>query len=117
MDWKDQLAALQPLLPEGSPENENETAISSPEKPDPTKKPTVNVIYERKGRAGKSATILEGFGQIPEERLLALAALLKSRLGIGGSARGGEILLQGDQRSERLKAILESEGFKVKGCL
>lgn len=112
MDWKEQLAALQGNLPEDQAEE-----ISHNEKSEPKKGQvrTVNVVFERKGRGGKSATIIEGFGDMADEEILALAARLKSRLGIGGSARGGEILLQGDQRNARLKEMLLAEGFKTKG--
>lgn len=113
MDWKDQLAALQDsgILPEG-PETDEETSLPTPKR---EKKPVLNVMFERKGRGGKSATIIEGFAEIPDAEVSALAAKLKSKLGIGGSTRGGEILLQGDQRSPRLKQLLAEEGYKSKG--
>lgn len=67
---------------------------------------------ERKGRGGKTATIIEGFTGTDDE-LKALATRLKQQLGVGGSARGGEILIQGDCR-QRLREILAKE-FIVKG--
>ncbi len=116
MDWKDTLGSL---LASGSlPEDGREETATSPE-PAPAKdiapKPILNVVFERKGRGGKSATIIEGFGDMEESEIAALAARLKGKLGIGGSARGGEILLQGDQRTSRLKDLLATEGFKTKG--
>lgn len=67
---------------------------------------------ERKGRGGKTATIIEGFPGSDSE-LKALATRLKQQLGVGGSARGGEILIQGDCR-QRLRELL-SHDFIVKG--
>lgn len=112
MDWKEQLASLQGSLPESPAED-----ISTAETPKTKKNQvrTLNVVFERKGRGGKSATIIEGFGDMEADEVSALAGRLKSRLGIGGSARGGEILLQGDQRTPRLKELLHAEGFKTKG--
>ncbi len=114
MDWKDQLGALlnSGELPEGP-----DTPASPESNPETEKKklPGLNVVFERKGRGGKSATIIEGFGNQTDKEIADLAARLKSRLGIGGSARGGEILLQGDQRSPRLKELLNAEGYKTKG--
>lgn len=81
----------------------------------PAGRPSVNVTihYERKHRGGKEATILSGFDEWPEEDVRALAARLKQRLGTGGSARGGEILLQGDRR-DILRHILPEFGIKVR---
>lgn len=88
-------------------------AASEAHRFDPAKHPAVHVITERKGRGGKTATIIEGFVCDPEE-LKEVAASLKSALGTGGSARGGEILIQGDCR-ERVKERLHKMGFKTKG--
>ena len=70
------------------------------------------VSMERKGRAGKTATIVEGFS--PDDDIAAIASKLKTRLGTGGSARGCEILIQGDRRAD-VAAILRELGHKVKG--
>lgn len=115
MDWKDSLGALlnSGAIPEAeeteSPNTEKENNASTS-----SAKGVVNVIYERKGRGGKPATILE-CRDLDDIQTRELAARLKSALGIGGSARDNEILLQGDQRHERLKTILRKEGFRIKG--
>ena len=110
-DWKDALAALGNTLPEGD-ENIRETASESNEKKNTPK--SVTLFYEKKGRAGKPATILADFAGVDEKDLSVLASELKSRLGTGGSVRGGEILIQGDRRND-LRALLSARGFKVKG--
>lgn len=116
MDWKDTLGALLSSgnLPEGEAAAPDTATIKEANK-ESLKKGVLNVVFERKGRGGKSATIIEGFDNMPDSEIAALATRLKSKLGIGGSARGGEILLQGDQRKGRLKELLIAEGFKTKG--
>lgn len=75
-------------------------------------KTRLDIILERKGRAGKQATIVTGF-VCDDEALKALASRIKSSLGVGGSARGGEILIQGDFRQRVLDQLL-SMGFKAR---
>lgn len=65
-----------------------------------------------KGRKGAGVTRLTGI-ELDGARLEALAKRLKRRCGVGGAIREGAIELQGDQR-ERLKTLLEGEGFRVK---
>ncbi len=72
----------------------------------------MDVVLEKKGRAGKQATIICGF-QGSDEDLLDLASMLKRKLATGGSARGGEILIQGDRRKEVVD-ILKSLGYKAR---
>ncbi len=76
----------------------------------------IQIFFEKKGRAGKPATIIDGFPSDGSEDKICneLAGTLKKRLGRGGSARGGEILIQGDCR-ESLRKILRELGYEVKG--
>lgn len=109
-DWKDALAGLMASgnLPEGEADAHNEP---TEEKVRQTE--ALNIVYERKGRGGKSATIIEGF-TLPDNEVEEIAKQLRRTLGTGGSSRGGEILLQGDCRrkvADRLKEL----GFRVKG--
>lgn len=109
-DWKDALSALKdsgavPVdnTPDPEPEKSDDAKIQS--------SPLI-VAIDRKGRKGKTATIIEGFSG-SEEALDNLARALKQKLGTGGSARGGEILIQGDRKKE-VADILKGMGFKVK---
>jgi translation initiation factor 1 len=72
------------------------------------KKPSfrLDIVLEKKGRGGKQATIICGF-EGSDEELQELASVIKKRLATGGSARGGEILVQGDRRQDVLKLLKE----------
>lgn len=98
------LAALRDTLPEG----EEPKAESTPQSKE--KKPKLAIHFERKGRAGKEATIISGFDC--EEQAAETGAALRRSLGTGGSARGTEVLLQGDRREAARKA-LQALGFRL----
>ena len=104
-DWRDRLAALR-----GDMEPDNEQCETPAPVEAEVHQGRLDIVYEKKGRAGKPATIICGF-TIGDEKVEALASRLKKRMGCGGSARGGEILLQGDRRREAA-ALLADEGFK-----
>lgn len=103
------------LLGEGSlPEGDDVPAPEAETERQEIQRSPLHVIKERKGRAGKVATIVEGF-ECSEQELQSVARKLKQTLGTGGSARGGEILIQGDV-AERVREMLRSFsfGYKVK---
>ena len=75
----------------------------------PPKGPSRAVIrYERKGRGGKEATVIEQLALAPRERAEWLLAM-KQALGCGGMVEGEALVLQGDQRT-RVRAWLEARG-------
>lgn len=77
----------------------------------PYAKQQIRISLDRKHRAGKEVTLLEGFDMNASE-LEAMAKQLKSKCGIGGSVTDdGLILLQGDQR-KKLTDVLGKMGFK-----
>ena len=103
MDWKEQLEALKAggNLPEGK-EPENNDAAQEKAQAKPVKR-KLKVSIDRKGRHGKTATIIEGFTD--DDNIEKIAADLKKKLGTGGSTRGNEILIQGDRKEEIEKML------------
>ena len=70
------------------------------------------VSIDRKQRAGKEVTLVEGFVGT-EEDLKDLGKLLKSKCGVGGTVKDGVIMIQGNFK-EKLADILVKENYKVK---
>lgn len=72
----------------------------------------LEVWVDRKHRGGKIATLVKGF--VGEEAdLKALGKLLKSKCGVGGSAKDGKIIIQGNV-SDKVMELLEKEGYNYK---
>ena len=106
MDWKSSLESLKADLPLGE-------EMLQPEPADvPQRGGRLCGMLDRKGRKGKDATIVEGF-ECSDDEVGRIASLLKQKLGVGGSARGGEILIQGDKR-EPVAAALSAMGYTCK---
>lgn len=91
-----------------------EYVTDEPEEPQtlPPAQQDLRVWLDRKQRAGKTVTLVKGFvGR--EADLAELARLLKSRCGVGGSAKEGEIIIQGDHR-DRVAELLVKSGYRCK---
>lgn len=69
----------------------------------------LRLAMERAGRGGKTVTIVRGFTGSQEE-LEELCKTLKQKIGVGGSAKEGEIILQGDHRP-KVAELLKSLGY------
>jgi translation initiation factor 1 len=78
----------------------------------PPREQVLELHFEKKGRGGKQVVIIRGF-RGPEKELLELGKRLKQTCGVGGSAKHGEIILQGNVR-DKARGFLEKEGFRTK---
>lgn len=78
----------------------------------PPEEQKLRVSLDKKARRGKQVSLVTGFVGT-EDDLKALSKLLKNKCGVGGSAKDGEIIIQGDVR-QKIKDILTKEGYKVK---
>lgn len=73
----------------------------------------LRVSLDKKQRKGKAVTLITGFGDLHIDDLKDLAKTLKSKCGVGGAAKDGEIIIQGDH-VQKVMGLLKEEGFKVK---
>ena len=83
----------------------SDTSMTSAEK----RAQKLRLAMERAGRGGKTVTIVRGFAGSQEE-LEELCKTLKQKIGVGGSAKEGEIILQGDHRA-KVAELLKSLGY------
>lgn len=107
-DWKERLGMVYSTNPdfrfESTAGNELETL--------PPTSQDLRVQLDKKQRNGKKATLITGFKGTDED-LKLLAKKLKTKCGVGGSAKDGEILIQGDFCNKVIE-LLKSENYKVK---
>lgn len=75
----------------------------------PKEKQLLHVSLDKRNRKGKAVTLVTGFIGSDED-LQELGKLLKTRCGVGGAAKDGEIIVQGDNRQKVLE-ILQKEGY------
>lgn len=107
-DWKDRLGMVYSTNPDFQYENdEDETQDTLP-----PQQQNLRVMLDRKKRKGKAVTLVTGFVG-DDDDLKDLGKMLKSKCGVGGTAKDGEILVQGDF-CDRVISILKEEGYKVK---
>lgn len=107
-DWKKRLGVVYSTNPDFNFVEESQEEEATP---DPSKQ-NLRVGIDRKGRGGKQVTLVTGF-KGREEDLQELGRTLKVRCGVGGSAKDGEIVIQGDFR-DRVVALLVQMGYKAK---
>ncbi len=108
-NWKERLGVVYSTNPDFSYEKE---AAEKQQNTLPPEKQRLIVSIDRKQRAGKQVTLVSGFIGTPAD-LDVLCKTLKSKCGVGGSAKNGEILIQGDFR-DRIVDLLTASGYKAK---
>ena len=107
-DWKDRLGVVFSTNPQFQYDEEQKEGQNTI----PSSQQCLYVSIDKKKRAGKMVTLIEGF-KGSEETLQELAKTLKQKCGVGGTAKDGEILVQGDFR-DKIIAILQASGYKTK---
>lgn len=108
-DWKNRLGVVFSTNPgfkyeSGEEEPQQQTL--------PPGKQKLSVFIEKKNRGGKQVTVIAGFIGDRDD-LEALGKMLKTKCGVGGSVKEGEIIIQGDMRDKAL-SVLEQSGYNAK---
>ncbi len=104
-DWKDRLGVVFSTNPDFDFQEENETQDATL----PPQQQKLRLRIEKNGRGGKTVTCVSGFVGSDND-LKELSRMLKTRCGVGGSCKDGEIIIQGDFKA-RIIDILKQEGY------
>lgn len=108
-DWKERLNVVYSTNPDFNYENDKE---QEEEETLDTAKQNLKISIDRKKRKGKSVTLIEGFVGTNDD-LKNLSKIIKTKCGVGGSAKDGEIIIQGEFK-QKIADILKELGYKVK---
>jgi len=104
-DWKKRLDIVYSTNPDyhfQDEAEENRKKVSN-------EKQLLRISLDKRNRRGKAVTLITGFSGSDDE-LQELGKMLKMKCGVGGSAKEGEIIVQGDHR-EKVLGILQKEGY------
>lgn len=104
-DWKDRLNIVYSTNPDFAYETESDNEVETL----PKNQQKLRVSVEKKGRGGKTVTVVSGFVG-SEDDLKGLGKLLKTKCGVGGSVKDNEVLVQGEFK-QRVIDLLKAEGY------
>lgn len=104
-NWKDRLNVVYSTNPDFKYATDNEEEKNTL----PKEKQLLRISLDKRNRGGKAVTLVTGFTGTTDD-LTALGKMLKIKCGVGGSAKDGEIIVQGDLRTKVLD-ILQKEGY------
>ncbi|MDL2222104.1 translation initiation factor [Parabacteroides sp. OttesenSCG-928-N08] len=104
-DWKERLGVMYST----NPDFQYDTGEEAEESTLPKEKQLLRISLDKRNRGGKVVTLITGFRGSSDD-LSTLGKLLKTKCGVGGSAKEGEIIIQGDHRQKVLE-ILQKEGY------
>lgn len=104
-DWKDRLNVVYSTNPDFKYESEKEEEQDTL----PKEKQQLRISLDKRNRKGKAVTLITGFIGTNDD-LEELGKFLKVKCGVGGSAKDGEIIVQGDLRKKVLE-LLQKEGY------
>ncbi|MBQ7856353.1 MAG: translation initiation factor [Alistipes sp.] len=104
-DWKERLGVVYSTNPDFA----YDTGEQAEEQTLPADRQNLRVWRDTHGRAGKVATVVRGFVGTQED-LEELGRSLKRSLGVGGSVKDGEIIIQGEHR-DRVTELLLGKGY------
>ena len=106
-DWKSRLGVMYSTNPDYKYQMDEEAE----EETLPKEKQRLHITLEKRNRGGKVVTLVSGFRGTCNDRS-ALGKWLKTRCGVGGSVKDGEIIIQGDWR-QKVTDLLTEEGYHV----
>ena len=107
-DWKQRLGVVYSTNPDFNYAKEETVEAETLE---PSRQ-RLTVTIDRRNRGGKQVTLVSGFVGTQED-LAALGKILKVKCGVGGSAKDGEITIQGDLR-DKVTSLLKDLGYNAK---
>jgi len=104
-DWKDRLGVMYSTNPDFS----YDTGQEEEEDTLPNEKQQLRISLDKRNRGGKMVTLITGFRGTAVD-LETLGKFLKTKCGVGGSAKDNEIIIQGDHR-QKILGLLVKEGY------
>ena len=107
-DWKERLGVVFSTNSDFTYEVDQEPEVEAI----PKAKQNLRVALDKRNRGGKKVTIVSDFVG-SDDNLKELGKMLKNKCGVGGSAKDGEIIIQGDFR-QKIVDILKADGYRAR---